>query len=150
MIAYLDTSAIVKQYIVEPDSSMVRVFVQDHARIVGVSMIARPEVSATFSKAVRTGFIWKNIATTALQQFRADWNDLRVLALTEEIVEEIVEEADQLAWAEGLRGSDAIHLATALFWQHSIHESIVFATFDRKLWQSAQQVGLEVWPKNLA
>ena len=145
MIVYLDTSAIIKQYIVEPDSSTVRIFVQDHAQVVGVSMIARPEVAAALAKGVRTGLIWKNIAANALQQFRIDWDDLRILVLTKEISEE----ADQLAWTEGLRGSDAIHLATALYWQRSINQSIVFVAFDRKLWQTAQQVGLEVWPQSL-
>ena len=58
--------------------------------------------------------------------------------------------ADALAWEHDLRGYDAVHLASALFWQESLGEPVTIATFDAQLWQAGQPIGLSVWPEDLA
>jgi predicted nucleic acid-binding protein len=52
-----------------------------------------------------------------------------------------VERAEALAWEHGLRGYDAVHLASALTWQESVGEQIVLATFDQQLWEAASERG---------
>jgi hypothetical protein len=54
-----------------------------------------------------------------------------------------------LAWEHGLRGYDAVQLASALSWQESVGEEIVLATFDQQLWEAAKRTGLKAWPDQL-
>ena len=60
-----------------------------------------------------------------------------------------MDRAASLAWEYGLRGYDAVHLATALLWQETIGEPVTLATFDRQLWQAGDQAGLTTWPPEL-
>ncbi len=62
----------------------------------------------------------------------------------------MVTQAENLAWQYGLRGYDAIHLATALTWQEALKDKVVVGTFDQALWQVAKRVGLDVFPSDLA
>ena len=145
MIVYLDASALVKKYIEEIGSQHVDQLL-DYANVIGTSLISRAEVSAAMARTVRTGAVSQQEASAALDIFRTEWADLARL----EITETTVARADELAWQHGLRGYDAVHLATALVWQETILESITLATFDRQLWQSGQAAGLGVWPADLA
>ncbi len=60
-----------------------------------------------------------------------------------------MERAEGLAWEHGLRGCDAVQLASALTWQESVGEEIVLAAFDRQLWEAARRAGLKAWPDQL-
>ena len=51
-----------------------------------------------------------------------------------------------LAWEHGLRGCDAVHLATALAWRETLGEAVTVATYDRELWRGALAAGLSPWP----
>jgi predicted nucleic acid-binding protein len=66
-----------------------------------------------------------------------------------QITEAIVAQADALAWKYGLRGYDAIHLASAVFWQEAMGEPVTLASFDRVLWQAAQKAAISAWPQDL-
>jgi predicted nucleic acid-binding protein len=57
--------------------------------------------------------------------------------------------AETLAWDYGLRGYDAVQLASALSWQQLIGQEVVLATFDSQLWEAAPAAGLQVWPEDL-
>lgn len=144
MIVYLDASALVKRYVAEAGSAEVEGLILT-AEIVGTSVISRAEVAAALAKAVRAGVLHHDEAGQALGVFRAQWMDVVRLQLTEAIVAR----ADALAWERGLRGYDAVHLATALFWQDAIGEPVTLATFDRQLWEGARATALTVWPSEL-
>ena len=58
--------------------------------------------------------------------------------------------ADTLAWDYGLRGYDAVHLASALTWQEALGEPVLLATFDKQLWSAAPKAGVAIWPETLA
>ncbi len=143
-IVYLDASALVKCFIVETGSTEVGRLIRE-ARIAGTSLISRAEVAAAFAKAVRMGLPSRQEMGGVLQTFRMTWPDLLRLELTETVVAR----ADTLAWEHGLRGYDAVHLATALFWEEAIGEPVVLATFDRELWQAGRVAGLAVWPASI-
>lgn len=145
MIVYLDTNALVKLYITEQHSSLLRVFIEEEVKVVGTSVIARPEFSASIAKGLRTGMIWKNVAIAAYKRFQSEWQDLQTLAITDDIIAT----ADSIAWNQQLRGFDAIHLASALQWQSALNTEVTLITFDEQLWQAAQQTDLRIWPKNL-
>ena len=144
MITYLDSSALVKLYTQESGSEETLAFV-GRADVRGTGLIARAEVAATFGKAVRLKALTREEARAALEVFRRQWPDLFHV----DVNETVVAQADALAWAHGLRGYDAVHLASALLWQQSISSPVTLATFDRQLWDAAQLVGLEVWPEAL-
>lgn len=144
MIAYLDTSALIKRYVAERGSKET-VALTSQAEVVATSIVSRAEVAAALAKAARTGLLSPAAARKAQRAFVGEWMDLaRVL-----VSEAVVERAQALAWEHALRGSDAVHLASALFWQESVDGATVFATFDRRLWKAAREAGLNSWPDDL-
>ena len=64
--------------------------------------------------------------------------------------EALVSRAETLAWDHGLRGYDAVQLASGLTWQESIGQEVLLGTFDSRLWEAAPGAGLRVWPDKLA
>ena len=145
MILYLDSSALVKLYTRESGSDETTALAS-RADALGTALIARAEVAAAFSKAVRLKALTRVEAGAALEVFRRQWPDL----LHVDVNEAVVAQADALAWAHGLRGYDAVHLACGLQWQQIVGEPVTLATFDRSLWDAGQRVGLEAWPDTLA
>ncbi|CBE69793.1 MAG: type II toxin-antitoxin system VapC family toxin [Candidatus Methylomirabilis oxygeniifera] len=144
MIAYLDASALVKRYVAEADSAEVGELI-DQAAVVGTAIISRAEVAAAMAKAVRMALLTREEGVSALQFFSGEWESLIRLQMTEVLVSR----AASLAWDYSLRGYDATHLASALFWRDMLGESVTVATYDRQLWNAAQATGLTVWPRSL-
>jgi hypothetical protein len=64
-------------------------------------------------------------------------------------MEMVVTRADGLAWELGLRGYDAVHLASALLWQEGLGEPVAMAAFDLKPWEAAKERGLVPFPDDL-
>lgn len=144
MILYLDASALVKRYVVEIGSKEVEQLIRESA-VVGTGLVSRAEVSAGLAKAVRVGALDNKEGAEALNAFRKDWQDLVRVAVSEAVVAR----ADGLAWQYGLRGYDAVHLATALVWQEVMGETVTLASYDRHLWEAAEAAGLVPFPQDL-
>ena len=144
MIAYLDASALVKRYIVERGSRETIALTGD-SEMTASSIVSRAEVAAALAKAVRAGLVVDEVARNARRRFTTDWPDLVRVPITEALVAR----AEGLAWEHGLRGYDAVQLASALTWQESAGGEIVVATFDQQLWQAAKRTGLKAWPDKL-
>ena len=144
MILYLDASALVKRYVAEPGSVEVSEVIAG-ADLAGTALITRAEVAAALAKAVRVGALTQEEASASLQVFRQEWPDL----VRVQVTETVVARADRLAWDYDLRGYDAVHLAAATFWQETMGEPVTMTTFDRRLWQAADQVGLVPHPSDL-
>lgn len=145
MILYLDASALVKRYIAEPGMTEVAEAIAE-AEAVGTSLISRAEVAAALAKAVRMGTLTRQEAASALQVFRSEWPNLVRVQATEVLMAR----ADELAWELGLRGYDAVHLASALLWQDGMGERVAVATFDRQLWEAVEEQGMIPLPKDLS
>jgi len=144
MILYLDASALVKRYVAEAGSAEVGSAISQ-AVLKGTALISRAEIAAAFGKAVRVGALKQEEALAALQVFRNDWIDLVRIQMTEMVIAR----ADLLAWDHGLRGYDAVQLASALAWQDALGEQVTMATFDKHLWTVAESVGLVACPADL-
>jgi len=144
MIVYLDASALVKRYIEEPGTPEVEEAIAE-AEIVGTSIISRAEVSAALAKAVRAKTLTEKQAESALQVFRNEWSNLVRIRATEYLLAR----ADALAFQIGLRGYDAVHLASALLWNEGMDEDVTMATFDLKLWEAAVKLALLPFPLDL-
>lgn len=144
MILYLDTSALVKRYVIEAGSDEVN-YATEHAATSGTVIISRAEVAAALAKAIRIGALKQQDALASLQKFRNEWSDL----IRVQVTENLVARADALAWEHDLRGYDAVHLAAALVWQETLSEPVTLATFDEQLWQAAERAGLIPFPDKL-
>lgn len=144
MILYLDTSALVKRYVAEQGTAEVMAAMAA-AAVIGTSVISRAEMAAALAKAVRMDTLGPDAAGATLQAFRHEWVSLVRVQATEGLLAR----ADTLAWELGLRGYDAVHLASALLWQDGMGEAVTLATFDRRLWAAAAQRGLPVFPADL-
>ena len=144
MILYADSSALAKRYVSEPGSREVEALLRG-AEVVGTGLITRAELSAAVASLVRTRSLERTEGEAILRVFRRHWSELTAIQLTEAVVAE----ADNLAWDQGLRGYDAVHLASAMSWQRGLDRDVMLATFDVDLWQAGQSLGLQVWPEGL-
>jgi predicted nucleic acid-binding protein len=144
MILYLDSSAIVKRYVDETGSALIRDAVE-HAEVVGTTVISRAEVIAALRKAVRADVIGETEGEAAVRSFNRGWRDL----VRTRITERLVKHASELARAHGLRGYDSVQLASAAAWQQAIGFGVTLATFDLRLWHAGRAVGLRAFPENL-
>jgi predicted nucleic acid-binding protein len=141
---YVDASALVKRYVTEAGSADV-VALTTGAPAVATALFTRAEVAAAFARAVRVGVIADVGGRRAQRRFSREWPDLVRIPVTETLVAR----AEALAWTHGLRGYDAVQLASALTWQDALGQAIVLATFDRQLWEAAPHAGLRAWPDRL-
>ena len=111
----------------------------DHADLVTVARIAYPEARAAFASAQRAG----RISTPELHQVRVGLNRLWAQMQVVELDETLSLSAGDLAESFGLRGFDAVHLATAIALRD---ESLVVATWDADLNRATLEAGLSVAP----
>jgi predicted nucleic acid-binding protein len=145
VIAYLDASALVKRYLVER-ASRETIALTAESEMIATSIVTRAEVAAAFAKAARMGLVTEGRARSAQRSFGGDWLDLVRVPVTEALVER----AETLAWDHGVRGCDAVQLASALTWQESVGTEILLATFDQQLREAAPKAGLKAWPDKLS
>jgi len=144
VILYLDASALVKRYVKERGSQAV-IALTAAAGAVATSLVRRAEVAAALTRAVRLGVLNEDGGRRVERRFSREWPDLVRIPVNEALVSR----AETLAWDHGLRGYDAIQLAAALTWQDSVGQDVVFATFDRELWDAAPRAGVQAWPEEL-
>jgi predicted nucleic acid-binding protein len=142
VIVYLDASALVKRYVAEAGSPEVASLI-GAAQAIGTAVVTRAEVPAALAKAGRVGLVTREAALAALKAFNNDWEHLVRI----QFGEPLAARAAMLAWDHGLRGYDAVHLASALFWRETLGEAITVATYDRELWRGARASGLSPWPE---
>ena len=144
MILYLDASALVKRYVRELGTKEVLTLTAA-AEAVATSLVSRAEVAAALARAVRLGVLDQSDGRRAQRRFSRDWPDIARVP----VGEALVSRAEALAWDHGLRGYDAVQLASALTWRDAIGYDVVFATFDRQLWEATPRAGLRAWPDKL-
>ncbi len=113
MAAYfLDSSAAVKRYIIEPGTSwIISLFRQPTPNAFYVARIISVEVVSAFARRLRGRSLTVRQADKAKARFRRDF---RRLFFKIEIEALVVEKATDLADKHALRGYDAVQLAAAL------------------------------------
>ena len=136
MILYLDTSAIVKLYVEEEGSSLVRSAVEQ-AGVVATSRVAYAETHAALAAACRTERITVAERAAAAAAFRVDWRAYLIVNVTQALVEL----AGDLALAYELRGFDAIHVASAVLLRQRTRQRMEFMTWDKRMAEAATALG---------
>lgn len=141
MILYLDTSAWVKLYVRELGSKELRAHTAK-AETIAISVVAYPEARAAFARLKAQGTSTEAKHQQRLAQLNLDWGDL----LRIELAPAVVRSAGDLAEIYGLRGFDAIHMASALWLREKTSMPLHFAVFDQRLRAAAERAGLVVVP----
>ena len=139
MILYLDTSSLVKAYLLESGWEAVNAL-REQARIVATSLVAYAESRATLARSRRGGRLTPAQFRMASATFEADWNSFSA----RDVTVPLVRQAGDLAEKHVLRGFDAIHLASALTLQRELGEDVTFSAADGRLMSAASVEGLLV------
>lgn len=143
MNLYLDTSALVKLYIREQGTDEVNQWMTQ-ADFKATSLITLAEASAALSRTLRMKIISQGTGEEAIRLLRKQWP----LYLKTPMTGKTVARAAELAWDLGLRGYDAVHLASAELWQAALGLPVALATYDSQLAAGAGQLGMDVLPTN--
>jgi uncharacterized protein len=134
VIAYFDTSALLKLVIAEDGADQARSLWQQAGEIV-VSRLAWPEAVAALAAAHRGRRVSGEGYRTATHALRSCFERCTMVS----IADPLADRAADLAAGYDLRAADAIHLATAL----AVTEAdSVFVTWDKRLRLAAAQAGL--------
>ncbi len=136
MIAYFDTSAVVKLLIDEPGRELVEECWEAFPALV-TSVTAYPEARSAIASAARAGRLRAARSTAAVREL---WSLISEMSLVELDVE-LAHHAGDLADRFALRGYDAVHLATALRLDEG---STTVVTWDVDLARAAERAGLAV------
>lgn len=144
--AYLDTSALVKLSVQDTGSQWIRQLTAPLApSLLYLSRTAKVEFVSALTRKLRAGEINANEYQLAFNDLIQDWSQ-RYPRI--EVNEAILDRAIGLVMRYGLRGYDAIHLASALVIHHTLialgETGIAFPSADRALLQAAQQEGLSI------
>jgi uncharacterized protein len=134
VILFLDTSALVKLYVQEIHSSTVEKAVAT-ANDVIVSQITLAEAVSAFQYRTQKNELSTADETKIFKQLLEDWETFNCVDVTEHITKE----AAMLVRSRGLRGADAIQLATAA-WFSREQRFVSFLAFDDKLLEAAQGI----------
>jgi predicted nucleic acid-binding protein len=130
---YLDTSSLLKLYVVENGSDDVRQTMAD-AAMVATSAVSYAEARAAFARRRREGIITAVIFRHIKEDFDADWTRFAVIEPTMELCRE----AGALAERFELRGFDSVQLASFLQVARESGEAETrFSSFDRHLNRAA-------------
>ncbi len=138
---FIETSSMVKLYIVESGSTVVADLVA-HENWVACSWATYVEVRAALAAAYRGGRIVRSNYSSLAEEFEADWQRYTRM----EVSRSIIVAAGALAEFHGLRGYDAIHLASAIRLQAVSDEPVQVVTHDRDLRDAVRAAGLGLLP----
>ena len=109
---YLDSSAVVKNYLIEPGSTWVRSLINPaEGHVFYTVLLTGPEVVAAIFRKVRIGLLPIPDARSMANSFRANWSQQYAIVAADI---PLMEQAMTLAAQYPLRGYDAVHLAAAL------------------------------------
>jgi uncharacterized protein len=139
VIAYFDTSALLKLVIAEDGADQAILLWQEAGEVV-VSRLAWPEAAAALAAARRGRRLSDEGYRAATDRLRSCMERCTLVS----IADPLVDRAAGLAASYQLRAADAIHLATALW---VVEADSVLVTWDKRLRLAAVQTGLVVAPR---
>jgi uncharacterized protein len=134
VILFLDTSALVKLYVQETNSNIVEKAVAAASDVV-VSQITLAEAVSAFHYRTLKNELSNAEETQIFKQLLEDWNTFDCV----DVNEHVAKEAAVLVRSRGLRGADAVQLATAALVSRA-QRFVQFLAFDEKLLEAAQGV----------
>jgi predicted nucleic acid-binding protein len=143
VILFLDTSALVKLYVIEDGSEQTHQAALQ-AEILAVSRIAWAEYHAALARRARMAPEDEPMLDQARSALASDWEDFFIIEVSQPVVERAGEHAELYA----LRAYDAVQLATASYLADQSGQTVQFACFDRRLNKAATAQGMKPVPRN--
>ena len=140
-IVYFDSSALVKLVVEESGTELVAQL-WDGCDAALSSRLAYPEVRAALAAAGRNHDLSKGDLAVALHTWEEYWAAVQPVELTPAVERH----AGELASLHGLRGADAVHLASALAVDV---EQLIMAVWDRRLHGGAAAENLSLAPPTI-
>lgn len=137
-VIYFASSALVK-LLVEEEGSDLAAELWDGCDAAVSSRLAYPEVRAALSAAGRNHDLDPAGQAAAQNVWEEYWSATRPVEFTQAVERN----AGELAARHGLRGADAVHLASALA---VCQPGLILAAWDRRLRDGAQAAGLTITP----
>jgi hypothetical protein len=148
--SYLDSSALVKRYLVEVGTPWVQAWCDDPTQVVATAEIGLVEIAAAFAGKLRGGHITSAQYYGARTDLATDARDEYALVTVNRAV---VDEAIELTARYRLRGYDAVHLTCALVLNRALiaHHlpPLVFLSADDDLLKAAAAESLPTDNPNL-
>jgi predicted nucleic acid-binding protein len=138
---YLDTSALVKLYVVEEGSTRVQEAVAA-TETVATATIAFVEARAALNRRRREGSLSRKDYHHTVNELETDWEQYVLL----EVTRGVIRRAADLTHIHPLRAYDAIHLASAMALKERIEGPMFFASWDSTLGSAAKREGLRLVP----
>jgi predicted nucleic acid-binding protein len=132
---YADSSALVKLYVVEPETERVQRLVSGASTVV-TSTVAFVEIRAALAHARRERRLTPLDVRQAKQRLEEDWHSF-VTAVPDSA---LLTAAANLAERHGLRALDSIHLATFQQVLERTDDEIEFSSFDDRLTIAAKRL----------
>jgi len=139
VIYFLDASALVKRYVAERGSDVVRGLVR-RRRSLAASRISSVEIPAAIWKRARAGDITADTAKSITARLGPDLAEMRVV----EVRAALLDRAADLVAHRPLRAYDAVQLASAAWLGTETGLAITFACSDAGLAKAATAEGLRV------
>ena len=133
---FFDASALVKRYTNERGSAEVERLLDSEAA--AISRLSEVEVASALERLLAEGLLKSSDRDRALATLELDLLTLRIVELTAEVTTV----ARNLLSRHRLRANDAIQLASCLWLQRELRESIPFTGFDNCLNRAAVREGL--------
>jgi hypothetical protein len=135
---YFDASALAKRYVLEAGSRMVRRLLA--SGIVATSRLSEVEVTSGIVRRARDGAFTAARRDRALAALQRDMPALAVV----EVIPEVTADARALLLRHPLRAGDAIQLASCLYLQRQLNQSVPFVAFDQRLLDAARAEGVAI------
>ncbi len=140
-IVYFDSSALVKLVVDETGSDLVAELWNTCDAALS-SRLAYPEVCAALGAAGRNHDLTPAESNAAAAEWETFWASMRPVELSADVERA----AGELAVRHGLRGADAVHMASVLALGT---EELIVAVWDRRLHSGVVAAGLAVAPAAL-
>ena len=138
MIAYFDSSALVKRYVRESHSDRVLALLDE--TIPATSRFSAVEIASALARRCREGDLDESLRHRLLRDLDDDMDSFYLV----ELVPEVVRTARGLLDRNRLRAADALQLASSLVLQQRMQSPVLFVAFDRDLNVAASREGIEV------
>ena len=136
-LAYFDTSALVKNYVQEAGSVQVRELLAAYEFL--SSAIAPIELHSAVQRRYRLGEITRTNYNTIVSRVKIDRSFWQLV----ESVPQVLTKAEEVVINHNVRTLDAIHLASALIIQQSLHVSFPFISADERQLAAARRCKLQ-------
>jgi predicted nucleic acid-binding protein len=138
-LIYLDSSALVKRYIVEKGTETLQSMMAGAGELV-TSKLTYAEIWSAFMRKFREGGLKKKSLDAAAERFEMDWDHFFVIDFHDELPAII----KKLVKRHPLKAVDAVHLSSAMWLEEEIQANLTFIASDYGLLKAAEAEHLRV------